>query len=164
MGIDVPEGYPVEMHKIFRAWFIWGFWSKVYLIVTTILFTSLNKWIGSVSSVLGGISCGLYMTNGLVWLIFGAIWRYSVAGKTAAGDFLERPESMSAEDWESSLDGARKSAGYQFSSGSFIHLYLVLFASFILIIFMIAAVVGFATCATDQMAKNQKKEEEEVEQ
>ena len=37
MGIDVTEGYPMEMHRVFLAWFIWGFWAKVTLVALGLL-------------------------------------------------------------------------------------------------------------------------------
>ena len=26
IGVPVKDGYPVDMAKVFRAWFTWGFW------------------------------------------------------------------------------------------------------------------------------------------
>jgi len=28
MGIDVVEGYPINMQKVYHAWFAWGFWAN----------------------------------------------------------------------------------------------------------------------------------------
>ena len=80
MGIKVDEGYPVEIHKLFRVWFIWGFWSQVYLVVSAIIFSSLSKYCGGFGEILGKISCCLYLINCLVWIVVGAIFRYSNAG------------------------------------------------------------------------------------
>jgi len=99
MGIDVSDGYPVEMHKVFRFWFTWGFWAKIYLIVIAIVFGNFSKYLGSAGDILGTISCGLYCVNGLIWMCVGAFWRYSNAGSVASGDTLERPENTSDEDW-----------------------------------------------------------------
>ena len=133
LGVTIPEGYPVEMHHLFRAWFKWGFWSKIYLVVSGTIFSSMNKCIGKTSSVLGAISCGLYLTNGLIWIVFGAIWRYTGAGKTAAGDNLERPEGLTDEQWSDSMKSAEKDHGYQFSSGMFMHIYVIAIASALMI-------------------------------
>jgi len=145
MGIDVSEGYPVEMNKLFRTWFTWGFWSKIYLMVTSILFGSLGKYCVNASDFLGKISCGLYMLNGFVWIVFGAIWRYSDAGSIASGDKLERPEDATDEEWNNGLEAARKTNGYQFSSGTFMHLYVVcVFGG----LFLLCAAGTFVTIST----------------
>jgi hypothetical protein len=148
LGVSITEGYPVEMHHLFRAWFTWGFWSKIYLVVTSILFQSMNKCIGKTSSVLGAISCGLYLTNGLIWLIFGAIWRYSAAGKTAAGDNLERPDGLTDEVWENSMEKSRRDNGYQFASGTFMHIYVIAIASAVMICGAMTIVVTSIGCIT----------------
>lgn len=28
LGIPVKDGYPIDMAKVFRAWFAWGFWGS----------------------------------------------------------------------------------------------------------------------------------------
>ena len=28
-AIDVTEGYPLEMHRLFVTWFRWGFWTAI---------------------------------------------------------------------------------------------------------------------------------------
>ena len=42
LGLDVPSGYPVEMHKLFLAWFMWGFWSHTGLVVIIALGALIN--------------------------------------------------------------------------------------------------------------------------
>ena len=32
-GISIPAGYPVDMHKVFASWCIWGFWQNVTFVV-----------------------------------------------------------------------------------------------------------------------------------
>ena len=37
LSVEITEGYPIEMHKIFSVWFIWGFWTTLtYLTIFAI--------------------------------------------------------------------------------------------------------------------------------
>ena len=80
----------MEMHKVMVAWFVWGFWAKVAATVLLIVCAVISFMGSKVGSICGAITVGLYVTNGLIWLIFGAIWRFSNAGLIASGDKLER--------------------------------------------------------------------------
>ena len=150
------------MHKLFRIWFVWGFWAKIYMLVTGTIFSCMNACIGNASKVLGAISCGLYLTNGLIWIVFGAIWRYSSAGKVASGDNLERPETSTDEQWAASIEKAKEDHGYQFSSGTFIHVYVIAIASGIMITGAISILIGSIACFT--MDASESKEEEDPEE
>ena len=107
-GLDVEpiEGYPVEMHKIYLVWFLWGFWAKLVfaaLIAATVgvCYASYNGGL-----IVASISVGLYAVNSIVWLIVGGIWRFSKGGMTAAGDRLVRPEGASDDEWNKQLESA----------------------------------------------------------
>ena len=50
--------------------------------------------------MLGFVNMGLFCSNSLVWLAFGAIWRFSKAGSVASGDKLERLYGTSDEVWD----------------------------------------------------------------
>jgi hypothetical protein len=100
MNVAPSEGYPVEMHKIYLAWFRWGFWSSVVISVLFVVFGGLMAAKKPVGNIIGGISCGIYLLNVIIWLAFGAIWRYSPAGKTASGDFLVREGGIGDSYWD----------------------------------------------------------------
>ena len=60
LGITVADGYPVEIHKLFKVWFIWGFWAHIYLVVSSTCFHSLEKFCGGFGDIIGKISCAVY--------------------------------------------------------------------------------------------------------
>ena len=62
--------------------------------------------------MIGIVSCSLYMTNGLVWLAFGAIWRFSKAGSAASGDKLERTYGTTDAQWDKQVANASEVNGY----------------------------------------------------
>jgi len=99
--IEVTEGYPVEMHKMYIAWFLWGFFTKCVFIVLIGIASGLYFCAENASMIMGSISCGLYIANSIVWLLCGGIWRFSKAGVIAAGDKLERKGGVSDDDWAS---------------------------------------------------------------
>ena len=80
----------MEMHKIYIAWFLWGFWSKIALIVASLVSYVISFSAKNAATVLGAVALGLYITNGFVWLAFGAIWRFSDPGMVAAGEKLTK--------------------------------------------------------------------------
>ena len=106
MGIDITEGYPLEMHKIYVVWFTWGFIGHLIfaaLFAVTLVAGYVNK---SYGWAVGICNLVLSVTNLLVWLSFGAIWRFSKAGVAAAGDKLERLYGTSDEVWTASVASA----------------------------------------------------------
>ena len=60
LGVTVPQGYPIEMSRVFRAWFIWGFWAKVAMIVLSVLITPLYIWQRKQWNIIAGIAWTLY--------------------------------------------------------------------------------------------------------
>ena len=90
MGIDITEGYPQEMHRIYVAWFAWGFWSHLIYFVTSLVVMVIWNVKMNIAKMIGGLNCCIFTTNSLIWLAFGAIWRFSKAGIVASGDKLER--------------------------------------------------------------------------
>jgi len=103
LGVEPIEGYPVEMHKIYLAWFLWGFWAKIAfaaLIVATVA-VCYKSYSGGL--IVASISVGLYAVNSIVWLIVGGIWRFSKGGMTASGDRLIRPEGVSDDAWDKQI-------------------------------------------------------------
>lgn len=103
----------------------------------------------SVAGWIGGITCGLYMTNGIVWLVFGAIWRYSIAGQTAAGDHLIREEGLDDANWEKQLEAAQKVSGFQIAGGRFLKIYLSVALWVIILVVLGMAASSVIMCCCD---------------
>lgn len=125
IGVDVTEGYPVEMHRIYLTWFLWGFYSKLAITVLSVISAIIYMVAGQAGVITGAISCGLYMANAIIWLAAGAIWRMSKAGITASGDRLVRPSGIADDDWAASKESAQVRQGYQIDSGRFMKIYLI---------------------------------------
>mmetsp|Transcript_29768 Transcript_29768/g.36945 ORF Transcript_29768/g.36945 Transcript_29768/m.36945 type:complete len:280 (-) Transcript_29768:423-1262(-) len=127
MGIDVVEGYPVNMHKFFHAWFAWGFWGNLLVTLVSIGFIVAQRYQYDKLAIVGhGINGGLYCMSSLIWLMFGAIWRFSKAGTVASGDRLERLNGQTDDQWNKSLKESQKDFGYQVSGGRFMKIFLLI--------------------------------------
>ena len=126
ISIDVPEGYPVDMAKVFMAWFVWGFYAKIGISVLMLITAGIYFASENAAIITGAISCGLYLTNCIAWLVAGGIWRFSMAGITASGDLLERADGVTDEEWEAQRQSASVRQGYQLAGGRFIRLYIIL--------------------------------------
>lgn len=90
--ITVPEGYPLDISHLFRAWFVWGFWGTIYQIIILAVFLPLAFTCTSNVHILyisGAIAETVSCCNTIAWLILGFIWRYSSGGGTCSGDKLE---------------------------------------------------------------------------
>ena len=150
-AIDVTEGYPMEMHKVLVAWFMWGFTAKVVLIGLGLLIAlySVATGGGRASYICGSITCALYVTNSLIWLGFGAIWRFSNAGQIASGDKLERLYGKSDDEWDKDIKAAVKTNGYQVSSGQFMKIYLMVMLWVVVIAFVALLVTALTVCCCD---------------
>ena len=145
-GIEVTDGYPVELHKVYLAWFLWGFWAKLAfagLIAVTfgVCFCSVQGGL-----ILASISVGLYVINAIVWLACGGIWRFSKAGVIAAGDKLERVVGTTDEIWNAQVENAMVSSGYQINGGRFLKIYLMLSAWAIALLVIALIVMGIIMC------------------
>jgi len=100
------------MHKIYLAWFLWGFWAHfafvgLVLVTVGVCVSSLNAGLITIS-----ISVGLFAVNAIVWLICGGIWRFSKGGMTASGDRLLRPDGTTNDVWDAQIENAMVSYGY----------------------------------------------------
>lgn len=100
MGIDITEGYPIEMHTIYIVWFTWGFYAHLAFSVLFLATLVVGYFKNSYGWILGSCNCVLSLVNLLIWLSFGAIWRFSSAGVVAAGDKLERLFGTTDEIWQ----------------------------------------------------------------
>ena len=48
------------------------------------------------------------MTNFVVWIVLGTVWRFSTAGSIASGSKLEKPIGMTDESWTEQLKTAQE--------------------------------------------------------
>ena len=109
LGVDVPQGYPIEMSRVFRAWFIWGFWAGATVIALSTLLTPLYIWQRKTWNIVAGIMWTLFWLQNVAWIVLGAIWRFSKAGTIVSGGWLERiydENDDTYEKWQASLDTA----------------------------------------------------------
>jgi hypothetical protein len=137
------------MHKIYLAWFLWGFWAHfafvgLILVTAGVCVSSLNAGLITIS-----ISVGLFAVNSFVWLICGGIWRFSKGGMTASGDRLLRPDGTTNDVWDAQIENAMVSYGYQIKSGRFLRIYLGLaIFAVILIVFALIVMAVIMCCCT----------------
>lgn len=159
MDIDITSGYPMEMHAVFEVWFMWGFWTKITLIVLLLLgFGVYKSGKENAAKIMGFLSFGLYAAQGIVWLGLGAVWRYSKAGQVAAGDELARRTGISDELWAQQVEAAKLSNGYQVSSGRFMNIYLMLM-TLVVIFTIIGFIVGCLYLAFCDPVKKERREQ-----
>lgn len=98
-GVPIPQGYPLEMHNVYLAWFLWGFYSKCIITGLLLIAASLYMCGVKAAKLIGGLSCGLYLGNFVIWIAVGGIWRFSRAGATTSGDMLERLFGITDQEW-----------------------------------------------------------------
>ena len=58
LGIQVTQGYPIEMHKVFHAWVAWGFYTSVFFMSIFIFSVILMKYKERAGQVLSAINFG----------------------------------------------------------------------------------------------------------
>ena len=142
LSVDITEGYPIEMHKIFSVWFIWGFWTSVaYLTIFAIGLLVAKKNVKTAKVIISTIT-GFFCTNAIVWIVMGILWRFSKAGSVASGDRLERTYGTSDKVWAQQMQASAEANGYQLKGGMFMKIYLLLMVVLIGTI-LIAFVIGF---------------------
>ena len=101
MDIEMPEGFPMEMHAVFIFWFNWGFWAKIALLDSHIIGVVIYYGHNFTGKLLITLAYCTYAVNGIAWLITGHIWRYSEVARIASGDaFKTRPIGKSNEAWQ----------------------------------------------------------------
>ena len=103
LGIEVASGYPVEMHKVYLAWFRWGFWNNLVLMIVLAATITVGVYISAVLKFLVPATAGLFFCSTLVWIILGFVWRYTTGGSIAAGDWLTQDEGQSDEDFKAEI-------------------------------------------------------------
>ena len=65
------------MHKLFVAWFVWGFWSYLMLWLLTIVTWILIKYKHDFYFGTSILTVVLTTLNTIAWLSCGLIWRFS---------------------------------------------------------------------------------------
>ena len=163
MGIDVTDGYPMEMHQVYVLWFLWGFWAKIVFVGLFLVIMPVGYFAPKTGQILGGLTCASYLINGGIWLAFGAIWRFSKAGSIASGDKLEKDPSISDSIWKQQLEASSQANGFQLKGGFFMYVYLtammILFATIIF-----GFVVGcMVLCCCDPRSKGDGEPYEQLE-
>ena len=72
----MPAGYPVNMHNLFLAWFMWGFWSHIALIVICTIGGLVKYAVKETSMMMSSALGMLYLLNFFVWVVVGSFWRF----------------------------------------------------------------------------------------
>ena len=160
VDIDITEGYPMEMHKVYTAWFMWGFWSKIIFAISMMVTFGVSFANAYIAKMLAAVEVGLYATNGLLWLILGSVWRFSQPGGVASGDKLARKKGVSDEDWNAAINLTKKTNGYQIQSGRFIKIYVSICFWMILLAVIVLAVAGLTMVFCDPRNKKEGEAED----
>lgn len=125
--IEVKDGYPVDMAKLFRTWFLWGFWGSIIQILIVCVFVPvyvlLKAPLRTKTIVFAGVQ-GVQCLSTVLWFVLGFFWRFSSGGRVVSGEMLEKSADDTDEEWKAQLENAHKSDGYQFSAGTFMAVYL----------------------------------------
>ena len=96
-NVTVKAGYPVDMGHLFRSWFKWGFWGSFLNILLMAAFFPLRKFCPGYRKMMKLAYMGAYgalAVNAMIWFILGFFWRYSRAGRIAAGDKITDRSSV----------------------------------------------------------------------
>ena len=132
-GVAVRPGYPIDMGHLFRSWFVWGFWGSIFTVAILAAAIPLHIYMVEKRNMIhlsSALCLAISLCNSSAWFILGLFWRFSQAGRVAAGEKLNK----SAADWLT----ASKALGYQINGGKFMSVYIWL----ILTIFLIAIIFG----------------------
>ena len=136
-NVTVKAGYPVDMGHLFRSWFKWGFWGSFLNIVLMAAFFPLRKFCPGQRSMMKMAYMGSYAAlalNAVIWFILGFFWRYSRAGRIAAGDKITDRSTVN-------MNAQSLADGYQLKSGSMMSSF---FWTILIVLFLgIAAISGF---------------------
>ena len=61
LGVEITEGFPMEIHRVFKVWFRWGFWaSLIFLFLSCIIGPIAAKTGSNVAKMLGWVNMGLF--------------------------------------------------------------------------------------------------------
>ena len=156
-GIPVKDGYPIDMAHLFHAWFLWGFWDKIFQVTIFALFATIFACCKSkddhklqiiVFCALQAIAC----LSTEIWFVSGLFWRFSRGGRVASGDKLEKSTGTSDEQWPQDVEKAMRADGYQINSGKamaeLLYIVIIAISAFVLIcsLFMIISCCCGSKC------------------
>ena len=79
------------------------------MFLLTLVLACVKPSLAAVTGTIGGLG---WLVSTVLWLVFGAIWRYSYGGSVAAGDKLVREDGTSDEDWKNTLEASSAASGY----------------------------------------------------
>ena len=91
--IPVRTGYPLDIAHLFRAWFIWGFWTSLIQIAIIAVFVSVYRFLENniaIYKVIALVMQGMMCCSTIIWYLLGFFWRYSKGGRVASGDKLTK--------------------------------------------------------------------------
>ena len=135
-GVPVRTGYPLDIAHLFRAWFIWGFWTSLIQIAFIAVFMSVFRFLENnivIYKAIALVMQGMMCCSTIIWYLLGFFWRYSKGGRVASGDKLTKVQGVTDEEWNNAKKQSALSDGYQLNSGYFMSTYLILILSIILI-------------------------------
>ena len=138
----------MDIRRIFLLWFKWGFFANTALIasmLTSVLLIAF-KMRTRLFFVVAGV---MYLTNLILWLVMGGIWRFSELGRVAAGETLIREEDVSDALWRKQLEAAKEASGYQIASGAFIKVTIHIFIWLFTLGFLSFVLVASFACMCD---------------
>ena len=134
-----PEYTDVEYW--FKVWFKWGFILNcvtiLYSILAIIQLIVLNRWVAEIIAKLINVGAVLLCLSNIAWVITGTIFRWNHAGKVCSGDYVD----------QLTIDTYGKYAPYQWSSGQFIRIYLIIVFCFLGLVTCCLGLVICCACA-----------------
>lgn len=151
-GVQVKAGYPVNMAHLFRGWFLWGFWTSLYTIAIVGAVIPLHIYMPSkrgLVHMVGLILSGISVLNSIIWYLAGFFWRFSRAGRVAAGAQLERPSGVDSAAWSTQLKELQATNGYQLAGGKFMSVYI-----WIILVIVLLGVAGGSVAAVMMCRKS----------
>merc|ERR1712151_839767 len=106
------------------VWFKWGFIlnvvSLIYGILAIVQLCMLNQVLANILAKVVNVGAVLLTLFSFAWIICGAVFRWSHAGKVCSGDYVD----------DLSLELYGKPAPYQWKSGKFMKVYLIIIFCF----------------------------------
>ena len=135
-GIPIRAGYPLDIAHLFRAWFIWGFWTSLIQISIVAVFVPVFRYVETnidIYKMVALVMQGMMCCSTMIWFLVGFFWRYSKGGRVASGDKLEKVDGVTDEEWNNAKKQSAITDGYQFNSGRFMSTYLILILTILLI-------------------------------
>ena len=126
-NIEIRDGFPVDMAKVFRAWFLWGFWGSIVQILIILAFIPLFILVQRATLIKRFAFASIQLMaccSTTLWFFMGFFWRYSHGGRVVSGEKLERSAGLTDSEWQTQKEKAHLQEGYQFYAGSFMAVYL----------------------------------------